>query len=154
MEGADHAYEALLGLFRAEFPGLADQIQEEAARGRTFKASELSRADRQAREARMSELKPGQRIGNDEQAVVPFSDEQRLDVALASLERWLSVAVSTRTTLAELAESHELEPMVRLSPPDEAQQGSLAVPLIITPDDQAAIAQVLAVTGQARSELR
>lgn len=153
MEGAQEAYEDLLEVCRQRFPSLVDQIQEEVARGRTLIASELTRADRQAREARMSESKPGQRIGNDEQAVVPYSDDQRLLVALTALQRWVAVATSTRQELAELAESHGLEPVVRLSPPDEAQQGSIVVPLPISTADQAAIESVLAVAAQAESEL-
>jgi hypothetical protein len=153
VEGAQAAYEDLLGFCRQRFPGLVDQIQEEVARGRTLKASELTKADRQAREARMSESKPGQRIGNDEQAVVPYSDDQRLLVALTALERWVNVATSTRKELADLAESHGLEPRIRLSPPDEAQQGSVTVSLSIDTADQAAIEDVLAVAAQAKAEL-
>lgn len=146
MEEAGYAYEQILSLCRERFPDLAQQVQDEISLGRRVQGSQLLQEDREHREARMQESGVGRRIGKDEQAVVPYDDDQRLQLLLNAISRWLVVAQTSRAQLRQMADEQGLPPTIRFSMPDGTQQEAQVVGLTGWDDDSAAAEAVRVVT--------
>lgn len=152
MDESGWAFNELFAVCRRVLPEVADQVQDEVARGQRLERSQLQKEDRDAREARMKEAKVGRKIGKDEQAVLPYTDDQRLGLLLAALERWIRVADASRDQLHRLAIQYKMRPVVRISNADEVD-AETAVVRVSPPEERDALRGALRVLVEAHASV-
>jgi len=83
------------------FPEVARQVRDEVERGRAVRASKLAASDIAEREGRMKDANAG-KIGVEDVAVVPYTDDEQLRILVEALTSLASTMASARRSLVGL----------------------------------------------------
>jgi hypothetical protein len=144
MAVGDSTYEDVMEDLRHRLPDVAAQLEDEVLRGRPISVSQLSlsdRADRQEnlREAEAQGMGKLQGIGVKDVAVVPYSEEERLDLVCRALVRLAETMHGSRLQLLKLAEHHQVESSTLIFTLPESQEGQH----LLLPDEVSATEDAL-----------
>lgn len=145
---SDSSYADILNDLKQRLPGLALQLEDEILRGRSVAGSDLSheeRADRGAnlRAAEVQGLGRLKGIEDGDVAVVPYSEDERLDLMRQALLRLAETMHGSRLELLELAERNGIaSPIIMFERPDGAEGDEVPLP------------EEVAATGDALARVR
>jgi hypothetical protein len=129
MARAGEVYQDLLSRIREEFPEVVEQVQDEAARGAPIRLSQLTRPERDERVERVKQWNARAKLAKGDLAVVPYDEEQKLDLLVDSLTTLAETMLSSRRAIAELAAAHGVESAVSFSAPDETDPDTTSIRL-------------------------
>lgn len=111
-------YDSIISHLRGALPEIAAEIEQEVRRGRTLNKDDLVREVRY--DERVSKL-AGQRlpmIGDSDIGVVPYSEDERLDMIREALGTLAETMASTRRSLLNLCHQNDIRPYVRFGDPE------------------------------------
>ncbi len=121
MQGSAEVVDEILRTLDRELPDIAAQIREEIARGRMVKGSKLPESIRQDRQDALTAQRLG-RIGKDELAEVPYTDDESLAILCDTLLTLAHSLTANRRALLGLLVDHGIHSgHVTFAQPDETQ---------------------------------
>jgi hypothetical protein len=144
----DSAYDEILSNLKQRLPGLASQLEDEVLRGRSVAGSDLSNAEKADRGAnlRAAEVQGVGKLKGIEDgdvAVVPYNEDERLDLMWHALLRLAETMHGSRLEVLELARGHGIaSPTLKFERPDGAES------------DEIPLAEEVPVTSDALTKVR
>lgn len=127
------SYDEILDELKRRLPGLAQQLEDEILRGRTVAGSDLDDDDKARRWAnlRAAEVRTAGKLKGIEDgdvAVVPYSEDERLNLIWHALLRLAETMHGSRTEILELARMHEVaSPRLSFERPDGAESEEVSL---------------------------
>lgn len=138
------AYAALMAVLRERMPDLHEQLADEVARGKEVRGKDIKAVDRKIRDRQLDDEKLG-RIGESDVSVLPYSDEERLDLLINALRTSVETRSRSLQTLGNLLERQSVaNRRVNFRRPESGESEGVDVPSVF--DDvvpEAGIAQQL-----------
>ncbi|MET8986915.1 hypothetical protein ABZW49_15815 [Nonomuraea wenchangensis] len=134
MAVGESAYDEILSDLKRRLPGLALQLEDEVLRGRTVAGSDLSDAEKADRGAnlRAAEVQGGNKLKGIEDgdvAVVPYGEDERLDLMWHALLRLAETMYGSRLEVLELVRGHGIaSPTIQFERPDGAENDEISLP--------------------------
>lgn len=112
------SYEIVLDLLRQSLPGVAAEIEQEVRRGRVATKTDFLR-DAQYQE-RVSTLADERlpAIDHRDIGVIPYSEDEQLDLIRQALATLAETMASTRRALLDLSSSYDVDHVIEFGDPE------------------------------------
>ncbi|MCW7942728.1 hypothetical protein AAW14_11940 [Streptomyces hygroscopicus] len=98
-----HDYESIMTRLREEMPSLADQLEQEVRHGRAVTEKELRQEGRYEERASRLAATELPALGKNDVAVIPYTDEERVELIREALVTLAETMYATRQTALKTA---------------------------------------------------